>query len=139
MKLFTTFIFILIYFCSYTQIEGVWKTVDDETGEKKAVVKIYKKKDGKYYGKILEILKDLPFDSCDKCEGELKGKPLIGLEFVQRLEKKGTVWVNGTITEPKSGKSYDCKAEINNKGQLEIRAYIGIPFIGRTQTWIRMN
>lgn len=128
----------LVAFTSHSQLIGKWKTVDDETGENKAVVQFYKKSDGKYYGKILEILKDLPFDTCEKCDGDLKGKPLIGLEFVQGLTFKGKEWSGGTLWEPKTGKSYDCKARINKSGDLEIRAYIGVPLIGRTQKWVRM-
>lgn len=138
MKILLTFLLMSISFISFSQIEGKWKTLDDETGERKAVVQFFKKSDGKFYGKIIEILKDLPFNTCEKCEGSLKGKPLIGLEFVQHLEHKGKEWINGRLTEPKTGKSYACKAKINDKGDLEIRAYIGVPLLGRTQVWSRM-
>lgn len=135
---FFTVLAVFFSFIAFSQIEGKWKTVDDETGEKKAVVQIYKKKDGKYYGRILEMLKELPFDTCEKCAGDLKGKPVIGLEFIQGMEKSGDEWINGIVHEPKSGKSYNCKAKLTKSGGLELRAYLGMPFIGRTQTWIRM-
>lgn len=135
---FYTALAVFFSFTCFSQIEGKWKTVDDETGEKKAVVRFYKKTDGKYYAQIIEMLKELPFDTCENCEGDLKGKPVIGLEFIQGLEKSGDEWINGVVHEPKSGKSYSCKAKINKDGGLELRAYIGMPLIGRSQTWIRM-
>src|SRR5690606_11836653 len=56
-------------------ITGKWKTIDDETGEAKSIVEITEK-NGKYYGKILEILTDKKDAKCDKCPGADKGKPI---------------------------------------------------------------
>ena len=36
-------------------VTGKWKTIDDETGEAKSIVEIYKQ-NGKVYGKVVEIL-----------------------------------------------------------------------------------
>ncbi|MCK9481676.1 MAG: DUF2147 domain-containing protein [Bacteroidia bacterium] len=118
-------------------IEGKWKTIDDETGKAKSIVEIYKKSDGKYYGKIVELLIKPKHDKCVECSGSKKNQPLIGLEIVEGLVKKGNEWVDGNITDPKTGKTYSCEAKINKKGNLEIRGYIGFSLLGRTQTWIR--
>ena len=63
-------------------ILGKWKTIDDETGEAKSIVQIYKK-DGKVFGKIIEIFnkerRDLP---CVKCKGDDYNKPILGLEIL---------------------------------------------------------
>ncbi len=45
-------------------------------------------------------------------------------------------WINGQIYDPKSGKLYSCKMYIEN-GKLNIRGYIGISLIGRTEAWTR--
>ncbi len=52
------FAFFALFFSvlSYAQIEGKWKTIDDETGKPKSIVEIFKKSDGKYYGKIVQLL-----------------------------------------------------------------------------------
>ncbi len=39
-----------------SKIVGMWKTIDDDTGEAKSYVKIYKAKNGFYYGKITKLL-----------------------------------------------------------------------------------
>ena len=50
-------IFLLIsnvLFAQHEDIVGLWKTIDDETGKKKSIVKIYEQ-DGKYFGKIFKF------------------------------------------------------------------------------------
>ena len=53
---------------------GYWKTIDDETGDAKSIVKIYEV-EGKFYGRIDRLLKD-PTAICTECEGEDKDKPI---------------------------------------------------------------
>ena len=52
------FAFVALFFAtlSYAQIEGKWKTIDDETGQAKSIVEITKKSNGKYYGKVVQLL-----------------------------------------------------------------------------------
>lgn len=115
-------------------IVGKWKTVDDETGQDKSIVEVFKKADGKYYGKILELLQKPENDKCVKCKDALKDKPLIGLEIINGLTKKDREYSGGTITDPKSGKTYKCN--ITREGdKLKVRGYVGFSLIGRTQTW----
>ena len=42
------FAFFALFFSvlSYAQIEGKWKTIDDETGKPKSIAEIFKKTDG---------------------------------------------------------------------------------------------
>ncbi|MDO4224469.1 MAG: DUF2147 domain-containing protein, partial [Bergeyella zoohelcum] len=93
---------------SFAQIEGKWKTIDDETGKAKSVVEIYKKSNGKYYGKIIQLLAKPENDKCVKCTDDRKNKPLIGLEIIRDLSKKGDEFSGGSITNPKTGTIYKC-------------------------------
>ena len=52
------------------QIEGKWKTIDDETGKAKSIVEIFKKNDGKYYGKIQQLMQKPTNDNCVKCKDD---------------------------------------------------------------------
>lgn len=119
-------------------ITGKWKTIDDETGEAKSIVEITEK-NGKYYGKILEILTDKKDAKCDKCPGADKGKPIKGLTIIKGLKKDGSSYTGGTITDPGSGKEYKCAIKLNGTNKLDVRGYIGIQALGRTQTWVRVN
>lgn len=120
-------------------IVGKWKTFDDQTGEAKSIVAIIEK-DGKYHGKVIEILNPEKKNSkCEKCPGDDKGKPIEGLVIIKNLTKKGEEYTGGTIIDPQSGKEYKCSIKPNGTSKLEVRGYIGISLIGRTQTWTKFQ
>ena len=123
---------------SYAQIEGKWKTIDDETGKAKSIVEIYKKSDNKYYGKVVQLLMKPEFANCINCKDDRKNQPILGLEIIRGLSKDGSDFDGGTITDPKNGKTYKCT--ISRDGQkLNVRGYIGFSLIGRTQTWMKAD
>ena len=136
-KLLATFVFSLFSVMSFAQIEGKWKTIDDETGKPKSIVEVFKKSDGKYYGKIVQLLIKPENNNCVKCKDDRKNKPLIGLEIIRGLSKDGNEFGGGTITNPKDGKSY--KTEIvRENNTLKVKALImGIAM--KTQTWHKVD
>ena len=141
MKLKTLLIFVL-FFCqmSFSQtIFGKWKTIDDQTGKEKGVVEIFEHK-GKIFGKIIEIFElDKKHLKCEKCEGENKNKPILGMIIIKGLKNNGDNYDGGKIVDPKNGKSYHCKITLESKDKLVVRGYIGIPLFGRSQNWIRIK
>ena len=128
------------FFSSHAQnILGKWKTIDDETGKAKSVVEIYQE-NGKFYGKVVEILdKSKEEKVCVDCEGLNKGKKIKGMVILDGLEKKGSIWESGTILDPNSGKMYKCILTLENQDKLKVRGYIGISLFGRTQYWQRVK
>jgi len=135
------FFLLMIVFFSFStnaqQLVGKWKTIDDETGKTKSIIQIYEQ-NGKYYGKIVELL--LPEDKgklCDKCSGTNKNKPIEGMVIMEGMNKEGDGFSGGKIMDPKSGKTYKCSIEFDGKDALKVRGFIGISLIGRTQTWKR--
>ena len=122
-----------------SQIEGVWITQDDETGKKKSEVLLYKN-EGKLYGKILNLLLEEDKGKlCVNCKGENKNLAIEGMVIVEGLELNGKTWEEGTILDPKSGKTYSCYITFENDNTLKVRGYIGFSLLGRTQKWIRKN
>lgn len=119
-------------------VTGKWKTIDDETGKAKSIVEI-SEKNGKLYGKVIEILTDKKDAKCDKCSGADKGKPIKGLTIIKGLSKDGKEYSGGTITDPSSGKEYKCVVKLNGTEKLDVRGYVGIQALGRTQTWVRVK
>src|SRR5690554_2864013 len=117
---------------------GKWKTIDDHTGEAKSIVEI-SEKNGKIYGKVLKILTDKKDAKCDKCPGADKGKPIEGLTIIRGLTKDGSSYSGGTIIDPGTGKEYKCTIKLNGSDKLDVRGYVGIQALGRTQTWIRLE
>jgi len=120
-------------------IFGKWKTVDDETGEAKSTVEIYKKGD-KVFGKVVAITDpDHQNEICDKCEGEEKNTPIIGLEIIKNLEEDDGEYSGGTVFDPEKGKKYTAKIWLDKKDPsiLHLRGYVAIFY--RTQDWIRVE
>ena len=121
--------------------EGRWQTIDDETGKPKSIVEIQTAADGTLSGKVAEILRSDqgPNPLCSECDGERKDQPITGMTILQDLKPNGEqVWSDGTILDPAKGKTYRAKAKLLDGGdKLEVRGYVGIEALGRSQTWIR--
>ena len=133
------FTYMLVNSYQTNQIEGVWITQDDETGKKKSEVLLYKN-EGKLYGKILNLLLEEDKGKlCVNCKGENKNLAIEGMVIVEGLELNGKTWEEGTILDPKSGKTYSCYITFENDNTLKVRGYIGFSLLGRTQKWIRKN
>jgi uncharacterized protein (DUF2147 family) len=120
---------------------GRWQTIDDETGKPKSIVEIQQASDGTLSGKVAEILKsDGAADPlCSACEGERKDHPITGMTILWGLKPDGKrVWSGGNILDPAKGKTYRAKVTLLDGGEkLEMRGYLGIEALGRTQTWVR--
>lgn len=120
------------------QVFGRWNTVDDETREVKSVVEIYMR-NGMAYGKVVAINDPQQQNAvCSACDQEdpRNNQPIMGMEIIRGLKKTGEAWSNGEILDPENGKVYKCKIWLEN-GSLIVRGYLGITWLGRSQTWIR--
>jgi len=120
---------------------GLWKTIDDKTKLPRSMVRIVEV-NGVYEGRIEQLLNRQPDDDpdglCRSCPGERKDKPLVGMTILTGLKKDGNVYAGGEILDPKNGKTYRCKVQLIEAGaKLNVRGFIGISLIGRTQTWLR--
>ncbi len=119
-------------------IVGVWKTIDDETGEAKSHMEIAEK-GGKFYGKIVKLLQDEPDKTCDECPGDKKNKPLVGMEILWDMKVYKDYWSNGKIMDPANGKTYKCSIWQANENELTVRGYIGFSLLGRSQAWYKVE
>jgi uncharacterized protein (DUF2147 family) len=117
---------------------GLWKTIDDGTGQEKSLVRITEA-GGVVSGRVEKLLHpSRPNPTCDKCRDDRHGKPIVGLSIIEGLKQHGDVWEDGKILDPEIGKIYTVRLKPLDGGQkLEVRGYIG-PFF-RNQTWIRVE
>ncbi len=119
-------------------IIGKWKTIDDETGQEKSIVEIYKEND-KYFGVVRKLLLKPQDTKCEKCTGEEKDKLVVGMVIVKNLVQDGNEFEDGTILDPKNGKIYSCKIWLDEKDNniLNVRGYVA--FFFRTQKWYKFK
>jgi uncharacterized protein (DUF2147 family) len=117
---------------------GLWKTVDDNTGQEKSLVRISESA-GVASGRIEQLLHPShPNPLCEKCRDERHGKPMVGLSIIEGVRQHGDVWEAGKILDPGNGKIYKVRLRPLDGGKkLEVRGYIG-PFF-RTQIWSRVE
>ncbi|MBF0378252.1 MAG: DUF2147 domain-containing protein [Desulfamplus sp.] len=126
-------------------VTGRWRTVSDEGNDKghdKSYVEIFEKS-GVYFAKVTKLLLKPQDTLCDKCNGELKDKPVVGMIFLKDMKKSGKIdkelgeeYVGGTVMDPDNGKTYNCKLWVKDD-ILTLRGYIG--FLYRTQKWFRIK
>lgn len=120
---------------------GFWKTIDDVTGQAKAIVQIQETPNKSLTGNVVKLFHDKS-KLCTKCSGLRKNQPILGMVIMEGLKQSpdsAGQWNNGEILDPKNGKTYHCNLQVVNQGQgLQVRGYIGVPLFGRSQTWIRV-
>lgn len=129
-------------FADNTSPAGLWKNIDDETGKPKALIRITDN-NGVLSGQIEKLFRDANDDQnpkCDKCEGARKDQPIIGMTILSNLKKDGDEYAGGEILDPNNGKVYKSKLHLTDGGKkLSVRGYIGVPMLGRSQTWVRQD
>jgi len=102
------------------------------------------KKGNKFYGKLDWI--KFPNDEQGKVKTDknnpdpaLRSRPDLGLELLKDFNYTGdNVYEEGTIYDPKSGKTYSCKMTLSGN-TLKIRGFIGISLFGRSEIWTKVK
>ena len=118
-------------------LTGSWITFDDETNQAAAIVLI-SEKNGLFSGTVTKLLDPSALPICEKCTDARKGKPVVGMEILTGLSKTADSYTGGRILDPDDGEIYRATIKLTEQGnKLDLRAYVGLPILGRTQTWIR--
>lgn len=120
-----------------SSILGQWTTIDDKTGQKRAIVELYLK-DDVLNGKIIKVYKQKGDTGlCTQCPDSFKNKPIQGLEFLWGLKPDNYGnYIGGHILDAKTGKIYNVKLTQKER-KLYVRGFVGISLLGRTQIWVR--
>ncbi len=133
-------IFSTILFAQSDVFVGEWTTYDEKTNEPNSVVKIYKSTNGTYFGKIVKLLgvEEPEKVKCTACTGADRNRPVEGLIIVKSMRHVNRELIDGTITDPKTGKVYNCKITFEPDGRLKIRASVDKKGkLGQSQYWTR--
>jgi uncharacterized protein (DUF2147 family) len=146
LALLSTFVLFLITssFTNLTDnpdaIVGVWKT-----GEGNAMVRIYKNGE-KYQGKVVWLKEPndpetgKPKQDKNHPDEANRTRPILGMINIWGFSyKEKNLWDDGNIYDPKNGSTYSCTIKMINPNTLEVRGYIGVSIIGRTDNWTRQQ
>lgn len=119
---------------------GVW-----EPSNGKARVKV-EKIGNKYYGKIVWLKEpndpatNLPKVDKNNPDESVRNVPLKGYRMLKDFTFAGKdEWSNGTIYDPENGSTYKCIIKMTDNNTLDIRGYIGVEALGRTDVWKRLE
>jgi uncharacterized protein (DUF2147 family) len=144
-KLFSVLFFLMLIF-SFTledegdRLVGVWAPSNG-----KARVKI-EKIGNKYYGKIvwlrepIDPVTQLPKVDKNNPDASMQNVPLKGYRLLKDFIYLGkNEWTEGTIYDPENGSTYSCLITMKDNNTLDIRGYIGLKALGRTDVWKRLE
>ena len=119
---------------------GVWKTIDDKTNQPASLIKI-DQVNGVLEGTIIKTFpkpNDTHLVYCSLCKDDRKDKPIVGMKIMTDLKQdQPGVWYGGKILDPKEGEVYKVKIATEDGKQMDVRGYIGVPLLGRTQVWYK--
>jgi len=130
-----------VAFAQTDPVVGHWTTIDDKTHQPKSIIRI-DLVDQKLQGTIVKIFTapgERADPVCEQCKDHRKDKPIIGMTIMTGLKKSSnTSWDGGEILDPNNGSIYKVKLSLMPDAKaLDVRGYIGVPMLGRTQTWVR--
>ena len=114
---------------------GVWR-IDDAKGRPDALVRIFEQ-NGLYFGRFEKLFHPDPAgDRCTACTDDRKDQPLVGMIFLSDFKPEGDHYA-GRVLDPNTGKIYRCHLRVVDGDKLEVRGFVGVSLLGRTQVWRR--
>jgi uncharacterized protein (DUF2147 family) len=122
---------------------GLWEKVD-ASGRPDAWFRIMEC-GGTFEGQIVKMFPkpgepDPSQWRCTSCQGEQKNAPVTGITFIRGMRRRGLIYENGTILDPRDGSIYSARMELSPDGnQLTVRGYLGISLLGQSQVWRRIR
>ncbi len=119
---------------------GDWTTYSDDTGEAQSVIRITEA-DGVVRGRVVEVLPTRehpqPDFVCHDCDGRYQGVDLRQVPLIQDMTWDGERLSGGRILDPTSGRRYKLLLTLEGADRLNVRGFLGIKALGRTQVWRR--
>ena len=117
---------------------GTWRTIDDETGEPKSLVRIFEV-DGELVGEVVRLLPE--GRRCEGCAAPYTNSTMEGVRILSGFTQDGSTWKGGRITDPKKNKEYKAKMKIESDGRLRVWGFVGFDsaLTRRNQRWERVQ
>jgi uncharacterized protein (DUF2147 family) len=103
------------------------------------IIEITRTADGLHEGRIIGGNSPHRTDA-NNPDPERRHLLLLGQIILRDLHEDGPGRLSGgTIYDPDNGRTYKCRIELLDRDHLEIRGFIGISLLGRSQTWTRFT
>ena len=147
-KMLFTFSFLLISVFSFAQssdkIVGLYRVIGDTSKE---VSNVEITKTGNTFMAKISWLEN-PNDASVKPkvdknnqEKSLRTRSLLGVTIIENIkyDGKNNKWVDGTIYDPASGKTYSVQVEFQDDSNLKVRGYKGSPAFGKTMVGKKLS
>jgi len=119
---------------------GDWTTYGDEGREAQAVIRLTAD-GGELRGQIVRLLPTQrhppPTFRCGDCEDRYAGVDLRTVPLFEDMRWQGDEFAGGRIVDPTNAKTYRAVVRLDGPDRLEVRGFIGIRALGRTQVWRR--
>jgi uncharacterized protein (DUF2147 family) len=68
---------------------------------------------------------------------DVNGRSQCGLPLISGVRQTGANEWQGSITNPRDGKTYDAQLSVDEADRLRLRGYVLVPLFGATQVWTR--
>ncbi len=106
---------------------GYWRVKDDVTRQPKSIIQIYQTANG-LSGKVVKVF------------SESLVLPAVGTVIFKGLTPDANVWDHGKWMDAAKSNVFNCSLRLVHHGKkLIVRNYLGLPLLGRSQTWERVN
>lgn len=133
--IFATLIGCMLFVTAFAQNEivGKWWTPN-----KDGQIEIFRS-GNQFYGKIVWG-KNARKDTKNP-KPELRNRDLLGAMIFSnfKYDEGSKQWKEGTIYDPDSGKTYNCKIWLtDNNNTMNVRGFIGISLLGRTEKFTKV-
>ena len=119
---------------------GLWEAFDSDSGKATGRMRVFQEGE-LFFGRSEAVPTNPVVDArCTKCKDERKDQPLVGLLVMRNMRADKGEYSGGDILDPSTGKVYSCKFHLTDDGkQLVLRGFLGVPMLGGTQVWRRIN
>lgn len=140
---------VILFFLGIYALAGFSQEADKIVGvwwnEEKTTKIEVEKQDGKYIGTIVYMIPEKyengePPKDDENPDPALRDRSIVGLQILNgfKYDSDKEEWNNGSIYDPKSGKTYDCYGWLESNDLLKLKGYVaGIRWMGKSSEWYR--
>ncbi len=132
-------IIISLFFFAYTSAQkkkdvvGYYRSADNTS-----IFKFYKSGE-KYVGKLVWMKHPERLDTMNPDATE-RNKKLLGSILAYGLIFDGkNQWKEGFVYDATKGKTFSCQITRDEKGNIEMRGYIGVPILGKSEFFTKVS